>query len=165
MLSTNTQELVASFRVTTGTSNTTAIKSIEFARKGRWESGGSLTPSRGVFGLALIVLLVCPGQLLPHKHGRSHHQGVRRQGDPDVWARRRARTHAEAAGPREQVRHLEPSLAQTAAPSQALWAQRRTLLTGLRGSAAASPGMASTSWPARPGSMPSTSGRRALETW
>lgn len=35
VLSTNTQELVASFRVTTGTSNTTAIKSIEFARKGR----------------------------------------------------------------------------------------------------------------------------------
>uniref|UniRef100_A0A674NMX7 Retinoblastoma-binding protein 5 n=1 Tax=Takifugu rubripes TaxID=31033 RepID=A0A674NMX7_TAKRU len=34
VLSTNTQELVASFRVTTGTSNTTAIKSIEFARKG-----------------------------------------------------------------------------------------------------------------------------------
>lgn len=35
VLNTNTQELVASFRVTTGTSNTTAIKSIEFARKGR----------------------------------------------------------------------------------------------------------------------------------
>uniref|UniRef100_A0A8C5D8A2 Retinoblastoma binding protein 5 n=1 Tax=Gouania willdenowi TaxID=441366 RepID=A0A8C5D8A2_GOUWI len=34
VLKTNTQELVASFRVTTGTSNTTAIKSIEFARKG-----------------------------------------------------------------------------------------------------------------------------------
>uniref|UniRef100_A0A672IQ39 Retinoblastoma-binding protein 5 n=1 Tax=Salarias fasciatus TaxID=181472 RepID=A0A672IQ39_SALFA len=34
VLNTNTQELVASFRVTTGTSNTTAIKSIEFARKG-----------------------------------------------------------------------------------------------------------------------------------
>lgn len=38
VLNTNTQELVASFRVTTGTSNTTAIKSIEFARKGRWEA-------------------------------------------------------------------------------------------------------------------------------
>ncbi|XP_057181661.1 retinoblastoma-binding protein 5 isoform X2 [Triplophysa rosa] len=34
VLSTDTQDLVASFRVTTGTSNTTAIKSIEFARKG-----------------------------------------------------------------------------------------------------------------------------------
>ncbi|XP_016387003.1 retinoblastoma-binding protein 5-like, partial [Sinocyclocheilus rhinocerous] len=34
VLNTNTQDLVASFRVTTGTSNTTAIKSIEFARKG-----------------------------------------------------------------------------------------------------------------------------------
>ncbi|CAF89732.1 unnamed protein product, partial [Tetraodon nigroviridis] len=34
VLNTDTQELVASFRVTTGTSNTTAIKSIEFARKG-----------------------------------------------------------------------------------------------------------------------------------
>ncbi|MEQ2179407.1 Retinoblastoma-binding protein 5, partial [Goodea atripinnis] len=34
VLNTNNQELVASFRVTTGTSNTTAIKSIEFARKG-----------------------------------------------------------------------------------------------------------------------------------
>ncbi|XP_063811163.1 retinoblastoma-binding protein 5 isoform X2 [Pseudophryne corroboree] len=34
VLKTNTQDLVASFRVTTGTSNTTAIKSIEFARKG-----------------------------------------------------------------------------------------------------------------------------------
>lgn len=34
VLKTDTQELVASFRVTTGTSNTTAIKSIEFARKG-----------------------------------------------------------------------------------------------------------------------------------
>lgn len=42
VLNTNTQELVASFRVTTGTSNTTAIKSIEFARKGRWE------PTRGI---------------------------------------------------------------------------------------------------------------------
>lgn len=40
VLNTNTQELVASFRVTTGTSNTTAIKSIEFARKGRWEATG-----------------------------------------------------------------------------------------------------------------------------
>lgn len=36
VLKTDTQDLVASFRVTTGTSNTTAIKSIEFARKGRW---------------------------------------------------------------------------------------------------------------------------------
>lgn len=35
VLNTDTQDLVASFRVTTGTSNTTAIKSIEFARKGR----------------------------------------------------------------------------------------------------------------------------------
>lgn len=35
VLKTDTQDLVASFRVTTGTSNTTAIKSIEFARKGR----------------------------------------------------------------------------------------------------------------------------------
>uniref|UniRef100_A0A8C4QIB2 Retinoblastoma binding protein 5 n=1 Tax=Eptatretus burgeri TaxID=7764 RepID=A0A8C4QIB2_EPTBU len=35
VLRTETQDLVASFRVTTGTSNTTAIKSIEFARKGR----------------------------------------------------------------------------------------------------------------------------------
>uniref|UniRef100_H3AYS0 RB binding protein 5, histone lysine methyltransferase complex subunit n=1 Tax=Latimeria chalumnae TaxID=7897 RepID=H3AYS0_LATCH len=34
VLKTDTQDLVASFRVTTGTSNTTAIKSIEFARKG-----------------------------------------------------------------------------------------------------------------------------------
>ncbi|KAM9799561.1 retinoblastoma-binding protein 5 isoform 1-T1 [Syngnathus typhle] len=34
VLNTDTQDLVASFRVTTGTSNTTAIKSIEFARKG-----------------------------------------------------------------------------------------------------------------------------------
>ncbi|OXB84475.1 UNVERIFIED_CONTAM: hypothetical protein H355_010902 [Colinus virginianus] len=34
VLKTETQDLVASFRVTTGTSNTTAIKSIEFARKG-----------------------------------------------------------------------------------------------------------------------------------
>nr|XP_033774025.1 retinoblastoma-binding protein 5 isoform X3 [Geotrypetes seraphini] len=34
VLKTDYQELVASFRVTTGTSNTTAIKSIEFARKG-----------------------------------------------------------------------------------------------------------------------------------
>ncbi|XP_062842520.1 retinoblastoma-binding protein 5 [Trichomycterus rosablanca] len=34
VLNTNTQDLVASFRVTTGTSNSTAIKSIEFARKG-----------------------------------------------------------------------------------------------------------------------------------
>ncbi|XP_063307543.1 retinoblastoma-binding protein 5 isoform X2 [Pelobates fuscus] len=34
VLKTNSQDLVASFRVTTGTSNTTAIKSIEFARKG-----------------------------------------------------------------------------------------------------------------------------------
>ncbi|KAJ8373258.1 hypothetical protein AAFF_G00266690 [Aldrovandia affinis] len=34
VLKTGTQDLVASFRVTTGTSNTTAIKSIEFARKG-----------------------------------------------------------------------------------------------------------------------------------
>uniref|UniRef100_UPI00358EF350 retinoblastoma-binding protein 5 isoform X1 n=1 Tax=Myxine glutinosa TaxID=7769 RepID=UPI00358EF350 len=34
VLRTETQDLVASFRVTTGTSNTTAIKSIEFARKG-----------------------------------------------------------------------------------------------------------------------------------
>uniref|UniRef100_A0A671NFG0 Retinoblastoma-binding protein 5 n=1 Tax=Sinocyclocheilus anshuiensis TaxID=1608454 RepID=A0A671NFG0_9TELE len=34
VLNTNKQDLVASFRVTTGTSNTTAIKSIEFARKG-----------------------------------------------------------------------------------------------------------------------------------
>ncbi|XP_057244824.1 retinoblastoma-binding protein 5, partial [Malurus melanocephalus] len=36
VLKTDTQDLVASFRVTTGTSNTTAIKSIEFARKGRY---------------------------------------------------------------------------------------------------------------------------------
>ncbi|XP_060220263.1 retinoblastoma-binding protein 5 isoform X7 [Meriones unguiculatus] len=35
VLKTDSQDLVASFRVTTGTSNTTAIKSIEFARKGR----------------------------------------------------------------------------------------------------------------------------------
>lgn len=35
VLKTDNQDLVASFRVTTGTSNTTAIKSIEFARKGR----------------------------------------------------------------------------------------------------------------------------------
>uniref|UniRef100_A0A8I5ULQ6 RB binding protein 5, histone lysine methyltransferase complex subunit n=1 Tax=Pongo abelii TaxID=9601 RepID=A0A8I5ULQ6_PONAB len=34
VLKTDSQDLVASFRVTTGTSNTTAIKSIEFARKG-----------------------------------------------------------------------------------------------------------------------------------
>ncbi|XP_017306061.1 retinoblastoma-binding protein 5 isoform X1 [Ictalurus punctatus] len=34
VLNTSTQDLVASFRVTTGTSNSTAIKSIEFARKG-----------------------------------------------------------------------------------------------------------------------------------
>ncbi|CAB1315332.1 unnamed protein product, partial [Coregonus sp. 'balchen'] len=34
VLNTDTQDLMASFRVTTGTSNTTAIKSIEFARKG-----------------------------------------------------------------------------------------------------------------------------------
>lgn len=34
VLNTDTQDLVASFRVTTGTSNSTAIKSIEFARKG-----------------------------------------------------------------------------------------------------------------------------------
>ncbi|XP_041084728.1 retinoblastoma-binding protein 5 isoform X1 [Polyodon spathula] len=34
VLKTDTPDLVASFRVTTGTSNTTAIKSIEFARKG-----------------------------------------------------------------------------------------------------------------------------------
>ncbi|XP_029429733.1 retinoblastoma-binding protein 5 isoform X7 [Rhinatrema bivittatum] len=34
VLKTDHQDLVASFRVTTGTSNTTAIKSIEFARKG-----------------------------------------------------------------------------------------------------------------------------------
>ncbi|XP_051549892.1 retinoblastoma-binding protein 5-like isoform X1 [Myxocyprinus asiaticus] len=34
VLNTDKQDLVASFRVTTGTSNTTAIKSIEFARKG-----------------------------------------------------------------------------------------------------------------------------------
>lgn len=37
VLKTDSQDLVASFRVTTGTSNTTAIKSIEFARKGRWD--------------------------------------------------------------------------------------------------------------------------------
>lgn len=43
VLNTNTQELVASFRVTTGTSNTTAIKSIEFARKGRWVVAGGLS--------------------------------------------------------------------------------------------------------------------------
>lgn len=42
VLNTDTQDLVASFRVTTGTSNTTAIKSIEFARKGRWEPAGGL---------------------------------------------------------------------------------------------------------------------------
>lgn len=46
VLNTNTQELVASFRVTTGTSNTTAIKSIEFARKGRSESTGVLSARR-----------------------------------------------------------------------------------------------------------------------
>uniref|UniRef100_A0A8C5UF82 RB binding protein 5, histone lysine methyltransferase complex subunit n=2 Tax=Malurus cyaneus samueli TaxID=2593467 RepID=A0A8C5UF82_9PASS len=34
VLKTDTQDLVASFRVTTGTSNTTAIKSIEFAQRG-----------------------------------------------------------------------------------------------------------------------------------
>ncbi|XP_070548679.1 retinoblastoma-binding protein 5-like isoform X2 [Ptychodera flava] len=34
VIETKTSELVASFRVTTGTSNTTAIKSIEFARRG-----------------------------------------------------------------------------------------------------------------------------------
>jgi COMPASS component SWD1 len=34
VLKTDSQDLVASFRVTTGTSNTTAIKSIELARKG-----------------------------------------------------------------------------------------------------------------------------------
>ncbi|CAF94650.1 unnamed protein product, partial [Tetraodon nigroviridis] len=75
VLNTDTQELVASFRVTTGTSNTTAIKSIEFARKGS-----------------------C---FLINTADRDH-QGVRRQGDPDLRPRRRARTHAEAAGPGQQ---------------------------------------------------------------
>lgn len=50
-----------------------------------------LTPSR-------------PPQLLPDQHGRPHHPGVRRQGDPDLRPRRGARAHAEAAGPRQQVR-------------------------------------------------------------
>ena len=43
-------------------------------------------------------------QLLPHQHGGPDHQGLRRQGDPDLRPGRRARTHAEAAGPGQQVR-------------------------------------------------------------
>lgn len=39
------------------------------------------------------------------------------------------------------------------------------LCSGLPGSAAVSLVMASTSWPVQLDSMPSTSGKRALETW
>lgn len=53
-------------------------------------------------GLSLLVF--CPAQLLPHKHSGPHHQGVRWQGDTDLWARWWAWTHAEAAGPGQQVR-------------------------------------------------------------
>lgn len=132
VLNTDTQELVASFRVTTGTSNTTAIKSIEFARKGRWEpAGGTFVYRTQTYGfspdwnssvvgfvfvlapslfppMSLIVLCFCSYallfvQLFPHKHSRPHHQGIWRQGDTDLWQRRWTRTHAEAAGLGEQV--------------------------------------------------------------
>lgn len=57
VLNTDTQELVASFRVTTGTSNTTAIKSIEFARKGRWEpAGGTFVNPTWMCGFSLVWL-------------------------------------------------------------------------------------------------------------
>lgn len=42
-------------------------------------------------------------QLLPDKHSRQNHQGVRRQRDPDLWPGRRARAHAETTGSGQPV--------------------------------------------------------------
>ncbi|KAL6037883.1 hypothetical protein STEG23_015414, partial [Scotinomys teguina] len=60
VLKTDSQDLVASFRVTTGTSNTTAIKSIEFARKGRtpWKKC-CFSGDGGVQWRALPVSIPC----------------------------------------------------------------------------------------------------------
>lgn len=54
-----------------------------------------------VFSFCFYALLCA--QLFPHKHGGPYHQGIWRQGDTDLWPRRRTRTHAEAAGLGQQV--------------------------------------------------------------
>lgn len=200
VLNTNTQELVASFRVTTGTSNTTAIKSIEFARKGRWESRGNL-PLRcqPVSSLHLWLwwkpswcfvpyscfLINTADRIIRVYDGREI-LTCGRDGEPepmqklqdlvnrsDIWCPKATMTQSLdtlAFAVSAQVFCCSlPAMSSLLLRwlhfqmPCVVWANDSLL--GLLGSAVAFPVMVNTLWPARPGSMPSISGKRALETW
>lgn len=87
-------KMEASFKVTQGTSSATAVKSIEFARRGEWVFN---------FHLKRVLILIFNFQLLSCKHRWQSHQSLRQQRSHDLWRWWRTWAHTKTSRSRQQV--------------------------------------------------------------